>query len=94
MESVIGMHNHRVGAKNSLADFLNECLESGVSTVSITDHKTLKTYIDEFPKLTMEERKKFQDIIIFQTVFNYLYLLPNQKYQHPMHWLFYTKLLP
>lgn len=64
MESIIGMHNHRVGAKNSLADFLNECLESGVSIVSITDHKTLKTYIEEFPKLTEEERKKFKDIQI------------------------------
>ncbi len=58
------MHNHRVGAKKSLADFFNECLEANISTVSITDHKTLDTYIKEFPKLSPEEIKKFKDIQI------------------------------
>ena len=64
MEDRIGMHNHRVGAKNSLSDFFSECLENNIKTVAITDHKTLKTYIEEFPKLTAEDRDKFRRIKI------------------------------
>ena len=94
MEGIIGMHNHRVGAKNSLADFLNECLESGVSIVSITDHKTLKTYIEEFPKLTEAERKKFKDIqIIIGLEMTGMYEYTNiagQKHEIPMDILGYN----
>lgn len=94
MENIIGMHNHRVGAKNTLADFFDECLEANVSTVAITDHKTLKTYIEEFPKLTAEERKRFKDIkIIIGLEMTGMYEYTNiagQKHKIPVDVLGYN----
>ena len=84
MGNIIGMHNHRVGAKNSLADFFNECLEANISTVSITDHKTLDTYIKEFPKLSPEEIKIIRKI-------TFVILITIQKMKCFTIWKLHTK---
>lgn len=64
MEDRIGMHNHRVGAKNSLSDFFSECLENKYKNSSNYRSQNFKTYIEEFPKLTAEDRDKFRRIKI------------------------------
>ncbi len=88
MGNIIGMHNHRVGAKNSLADFFNECLEANISTVSITDHKTLDTYIKEFPKLSPEEIKNKNNP---QNYICYTHYYPENEMFHNMETTYEVK---
>jgi len=62
MSEIIAMHCHVAEQKSSIKEFLRECKEAGVNTISITDHKTLAAYTNKIAGLSNEELEEFKDI--------------------------------
>ena len=90
----VDLHCHRAEAKNTLVEFLEECLQKHIRTISITDHRTLKTYMEEFPMLTEEQQERYKDIRIIvgiemTGVFQFINIA-GQKSKIPMDVLGYN----